>query len=478
MSAADAGAPQSLFDKIWSQHVVRETPDGNALLYIDRHYLQDGSPRAFDMIASHGLDVRRPDLTFGTIDHYMPSDSGRLDRIGDAHMRRTVDEFRANTQRHGIAIFDEHDAARGIMHVSAPEQGLSLPGTTIVCSDSHTPTHGALGALAFGIGSSESGHCLATQTIWMKRPRSMRIVIDGALGPFVTAKDVALALIARIGAGGAVGYVIEYAGPVVEAMSVEARLTLCNMAIESGARAALVAPDDTTFDWLDNRPFAPRDAQWHASVQRWRALRSDASAHFDQEWRFDCSTLSPVVTWGVSPEHTLPVDGRVPDPQNAPTLQQRRAWQDALDYMAIAPGTPLTSIPVDHVFIGSCTNGRIEDLRVVAQLVAHRRIVVPAWIVPGSNAVRDEAERSGIAQVLRDAGFEWRHSGCSLCVGQNGDRLAPGQRCVSTTNRNFKGRQGTGVRTHLASPASAAAAALTGRIADVRLLGPDGAAHG
>lgn len=484
-SRAVPGA-RSLFEKIWQRHLVidkqdSEGEDALALLYIDRHYLQDGSPRAFDMIRHHGLPVRRPDLTFGAVDHYMPSDSGRLDTIDDEDRRHTVAAFMSNTARQDITVFGEGDPARGIMHVVGPEQGLSLPGTTIVCSDSHTPTHGGIGALAFGIGSSESGHVLATQGLWTRKPKSMRITIDGVLPASVTAKDMALAIIAHIGAFGAAGHVVEYAGEAVRALTVEGRLTLCNLATESGARAAIIAPDDVTFRYLENRPYSPKGAAWDDALTDWRTLRSDEGAAFDREWTLDAAQLAPVVTWGISPEHALPITADVPDPDTAVTPQQRIDWRRAIDYMRLVPGMPLTSVVIDRVFIGSCTNGRIEDLRSVAALVKGRKIVVPAWIVPGSTPVREQAEAEGLDTLFLAAGFEWRHAGCSMCVGQNGDHLAPGQRCVSTTNRNFIGRQGRDAMTHLASPVMAAAAALTGRLTDVRELlavAPSGTASG
>jgi 3-isopropylmalate/(R)-2-methylmalate dehydratase large subunit len=378
----------------------------------------------------------------------------------------------ADAKEAGIAMFGVDDARQGIVHVVAPEQGLSQPGMLIVCGDSHTSTHGAVGALAFGIGASEVAHVLATQTVWQRRPKTMRITVDGALAPGVSAKDLILAVIAKIGAAGAAGHAIEYAGLTVRALSMEGRFTLCNMSIEAGARAGMIAPDETTFAYLAGRPFAPKGAAWDRAVEGWRALRSDDDAAFDREVGLDAATLEPMVTWGNSPEDALPIGARVPDPDRVEDPDRRTSMQRALAYMGLKAGTPLADVAIDRVFIGSCTNARIEDLRSAAKVVAGRRVApgVQAWVVPGSGLVKAQAEREGLDRVFADAGFEWRFAGCSMCLGTNGDRVAPGERCASTSNRNFVGRQGPGSRTHLMSPAMAAAAAVTGRLTDVREL--------
>jgi 3-isopropylmalate/(R)-2-methylmalate dehydratase large subunit len=458
----------SLFDKIWARHVVAEDGEGAALLYIDRHLLQDGSPRKFELLAERGLKVRRPDLTFAAQDHYAPTVSARYEDVGDADGLEMMRTLARNTKEHGIRLFGLGDARQGIIHVVGPELGISLPGTTIAASDSHTTTHGGIGAFAFGIGASEGSNILATQCLWVARPRNMRVSVEGWLGTGVMAKDVALAILARIGAGGASGHAVEYAGEAIRGLSVEGRLTLCNMSIESGARAGMVAADDATFEWLHGRPYAPGGADWDRAVADWRGLATDADAIFDREVVIDAATIAPMVTWGISPEHALPVTGRVPSPDEARDETQRAAWRRALDYMGLRPGTALDGLPVDQVFIGSCTNARIEDLREAAAVIRGRRAAIPSWVVPGSMTVKAQAEAEGLDRLFLDAGFEWRHPSCSMCVSQNGDRVPEGQRCVSTTNRNFIGRQGQGARTHLASPAMAAAAALTGRITDVR----------
>ncbi len=356
------------------------------------------------------------------------------------------------------------------MHVIGPEQGLTQPGLTIVCGDSHTSTHGALGALAFGIGASEVGHVLATQSLWQRRPKTMRILVEGRLAPGVFAKDVILAIIANIGAAGATGHVIEYAGSAIRGLSMEGRLTVCNMSIEAGGRAGMIAPDATTFAYLDGRPFAPKGAAWDEALAHWRALPSDEGAAFDREVALDAAEIAPMATWGTSPEHAAPITANIPDPSAAPDAEHRAGWESALAYMGLTPGTALEKIAIDRVFIGSCTNSRVEDLRIAANIVKGRKAVVPSWVVPGSGLVKAQAEAEGLDAVFKAAGFEWRESGCSMCVGMNGDTVAPGQRCASTSNRNFAGRQGRGARTHLVSPAMAAAAAVTGRLTDVRRL--------
>jgi 3-isopropylmalate/(R)-2-methylmalate dehydratase large subunit len=464
--------PQTLFEKLWHPHVVLARDDGRTLLYVDRHLLQDGSAPAFAMLRQRGLTPRSSKRAFATPDHYIPTHSRSLADVRDAEAARMAQALADDTAHAGIAMFGVDDARQGIVHVVAPEQGLSQPGMLIVCGDSHTSTHGAVGALAFGIGASEVAHVLATQTIWQRRPRTMRITIDGALAPGVGAKDAILAIIAKIGAAGAAGHAIEYAGSTVRAMSMEARFTLCNMSIEAGARAGMVAPDETTFAYLAGKPFAPQGAAWDRAVEAWRGLRTDDGAHFDRELALDVAHLEPMVTWGNSPEDALPITGHVPDPAVIGDEDRRTSMQRALAYMGLAAGTPLVEVGIDRVFIGSCTNARIEDLRSAARVVGDRRVAkgVQAWVVPGSGLVKAQAEREGLDRIFADAGFEWRFAGCSMCLATNGDRVAPGERCASTSNRNFVGRQGPGSRTHLMSPAMAAAAAVTGRLTDVRTL--------
>ena len=475
MTHSDSAPPRTLFDRIWARHeIVAATPatGGQSLLYVDRHLLQDGSAPAFAMLRARGLPVRAPERCVATPDHYVPTDSRDLLRIADPEKRAMADALERDATTAGIRFFGLQDPGQGIIHVIAPEQGLSLPGMLIVCGDSHTSTHGALGALAFGIGASEVAHVLATQAIWQKKPKTLRITIDGRLGNGVAAKDVILAIIAKIGAAGAVGHVVEYAGAAIRALPMEGRLTVCNMSIEAGARAGMIAPDDTTFEWLAGRPAAPHGAEWERSLAAWRALVTDADATFDREVTLDGDAIEPMVTWGNSPEDAAPITGRVPDPATAPDAAKREGMTRALAYMGLTPGMPLTDVTVDRVFIGSCTNGRIDDLRAAARIAEGRRVAsgVEAWVVPGSYAVKQQAESEGLDRVFRDAGFQWRHAGCSMCLGTNGDQVGPGQRCASTSNRNFVGRQGPGSRTHLMSPAMAAAAAVTGRLTDVREL--------
>ncbi|WP_018261787.1 3-isopropylmalate dehydratase large subunit [Methylobacterium sp. WSM2598] len=462
--------PRTLFDKVWDAHVMAARPDGQALLAIDRHLLHEGSFHAFGMIDHAGRAVRRPDLTFAIADHYVPS-RGRDRPIPDPEIAAMVSGLAENAARHGIRHFGLDDPGQGIVHVLAPEQGLTLPGLTIVCGDSHTSTHGAFGALGFGIGATEVAHVLATQALWQRRPKTLRVTIDGTLGAHVTAKDVILAIIGRIGAGGAVGHVLEYAGSAIRALSMEGRLTICNMSIEAGARAGMVAPDDTTFAFLDGRPFAPKGETFARAVAAWRRLPSDPGARFDREECLEAGAIAPTVTWGTSPETAVPVTGTVPDPAAESDLGRAGQMRAMLDYMALAPGTPLEAVTIDRVFIGSCTNARIEDLRAAASVLRGRRAAVPGLVVPGSGPVRRQAEAEGLDAVFREAGLEWGEPGCSMCVGINGDLVPPGERCASTTNRNFPGRQGPNARTHLMSPAMAAAAALTGRLTDVRRLG-------
>lgn len=461
---------RTMLDRIWAHHAITERDDGQTLLYIDRHLVQDGSAPAFEMLRQRGLKTRTPARTFSVADHYVPTVSRRLDDVADPEKRAMVQALTGDSAVAGIRMFALDDARQGIVHVVGPEQGLSLPGMLIVCGDSHTSTHGALGALAFGIGATEVAHVLATQTLWQRKPRAMRVRIDGSLPAGVTAKDLILAVIARIGAGGASGHCIEYAGSAIEALSIEGRCTVCNMSIEAGARAGIIAPDERTFTYLAGRPFAPGGDDWRRRVAQWSALRSDPLAVFDREVALDAADLAPMVTWGNSPEDAVPIDARVPDPAAQPDPARRAAMQAALGYMGLAPGAPMASITVDQVFIGSCTNGRIEDLRAAAAVVRGHRVAagVQAWVVPGSGLVRAQAEAEGLHEVFLQAGFQWRHAGCSMCLGTNGDQVAPGRRCASTSNRNFVGRQGPGSRTHLMSPAMAAAAAVTGRLTDIR----------
>jgi 3-isopropylmalate/(R)-2-methylmalate dehydratase large subunit len=466
--------PATLFDKIWARHAILTRPDGATLLHVGRHLVHDGSAQAFRTIAAKGLKVRRPDRTFATADHYVATrsvgETRSLDDIDVPHRRDMVEALSDHTAAHDITHYGLDDPRQGIVHIVGPEQGITQPGLLMVCGDSHTATHGALGALAFGIGSSEVAHVLATQTLWQTRPRAMRVSVEGRLGPGVTAKDVILAIIARIGAAGGTGHVLEYAGSAIRGLSVEGRMTLCNMSIEAGARAGMVAPDDATYAYLHGRPYAPKGAAWDKALAYWRGLPTDPDASFDREVALGAAAIAPMVTWGTSPEDALPVTGRIPDPDGVPAAEARAAMLRKLDYMGLTPGTPLDTVAVDRVFIGSCTNGRIEDLRAAAAVARGRRAVIPAMVVPGSAPVRAAAEAEGLDRIFLDAGFEWRHAGCSMCVGMNGDTVAPGQRCASTSNRNFVGRQGQGARTHLVSPAMAAAAAVTGRFTDVRRL--------
>jgi 3-isopropylmalate/(R)-2-methylmalate dehydratase large subunit len=461
---------KTLFEKVWESHLVREVPGEPALVYIDLHLIHEvTTPQAFDGLRLNGRRVRRPDLTVGTMDHNVPTVDGP---ITDPLAKAQLDALRRNCEEFGVPLYATGSGREGIVHVIGPELGLTQPGMTIVCGDSHTSTHGAFGALAFGIGTSEVEHVLATQTLPQRRPKTMRISFEGELPPGVTAKDVVLGAIGRIGVAGGVGHVIEYAGPVIRGLSMEGRMTICNMSIEAGARAGMVAPDDTTFAYLEGRPGAPSGAAWEQAADDWRALASDDDAVFDREVVIDAGELKPQVTWGTNPGMVVPVDGRVPDPAALEDQDDRDAAERALAYMALEPGTPIAEIPIDRVFIGSCTNSRIEDLRVAAAIVDGRQVhpSVRAMVVPGSAAVRRQAEEEGLDSVFLRAGFEWRLAGCSMCLGMNPDVLAPGERCASTSNRNFEGRQGSGGRTHLVSPAMAAAAAVAGRFVDVREL--------
>ncbi len=475
MTPARAAAPATLFDKIWARHTIVERPDGATLLHVARHLVHDGSRAGFRTLQERGLRLRHPERTYGTPDHYVSSTSRALEAISEPHRREMVSALSANAKQHGITLFDLGDVRQGIAHVVGPEQGITQPGLLLVCGDSHTATHGALGALAFGIGASEVAHVMATQALWQTRPKSMRVSVNGALGTGVTPKDVILAIIASIGAAGGVGHVIEYAGSVFRAMSVEGRLTVCNMSIEAGARAGMVAPDETSYAYLKGRPYAPQGAMWERALAYWRSLPSDAGAVFDREVSLDAAAIEPMVTWGTSPEDAVAVTGAVPDPAEAASAERREAMTRTLAYMGLAPGMAIEAIKVDRVFIGSCTNARIEDLRSAAMVAKGRKARIPAMVVAGSGLVKAQAEAEGLHRVFLDAGFEWREPGCSMCVGMNGDLVAPGERCASTSNRNFVGRQGRGARTHLVSPAMAAAAAVSGHMTDVRVLMAGGA---
>jgi 3-isopropylmalate/(R)-2-methylmalate dehydratase large subunit len=464
-----------MFDKIWSRHVVADGPGGQTLLYIDRHLLHEGASHAFARLRRAGRPLRRPEAMVATADHYVPTASGG-EADANPEIRGMVEALGREVGDLGITYFGPGDARQGIVHVIGPEQGLTQPGITLVCGDSHTSTHGAFGALAFGIGSSEVEHVMATQCLWQRRPRVMRITVSGTRPFGVTAKDVILAVIARIGAGGGSGHAIEYAGPVIAGMSMAERLTVCNMSIEAGARAGMVAPDETTYAWLDGRPYAPQGEHWGRALAYWKTLPSDPGAAFDRETTLDAGEIAPMITWGTSPQEALPITARVPDPAAEGNATRRATMERMLAYMGLTPGTPLTEIAVSRVFIGSCTNSRLEDLRAAAAVVKGRRAAVPAIVVPGSGLVKRAAEAEGLDRIFTAAGFEWRDPGCSMCVGMNGDTARPGERTASTSNRNFEGRQGKGVRTHLMSPAMAAAAAVTGRFTDVRTLGPAGGA--
>ncbi len=463
---------RTLFDKIWDSHIVDAAADGTTTLYIDRHLVHEvTSPQAFEGLRVAGRKVRRPDATFAVADHNVPT-TDRSQGIADPESRLQVETLADNAKDFGVSYFGMDDVRQGVVHIMGPEQGLTLPGMTIVCGDSHTSTHGAFGALAFGIGTSEVEHVLATQTLVQKRAKNMRISVDGDLPAGVTAKDLILAIIGTIGTAGGTGYVIEFAGKAVQALSMEGRMTVCNMTIEGGARAGLIAPDDTTFEYLKGRPYAPKGAVFEQAVAYWKSLPSDAGAHYDKEIVIDASKLVPFVTWGTSPEDAVPITASVPDPANVADAGKRAAIERSLAYMGLTAGTPLSDITVDRVFIGSCTNGRIEDLRAAAEVAKGRKVAagVSAMVVPGSGLVKEQAEQEGLDKIFLEAGFEWREPGCSMCLAMNADRLEPGERCASTSNRNFEGRQGRGGRTHLVGPAMAAAAAVTGRLTDVRAL--------
>mgnify|MGYP000241642839 CR=1 FL=1 len=464
--------PKTLYDKIWEAHVVDEGTDGTSLLYIDRHLVHEvTSPQAFEGLRMAGRKVRAPEKTIAVPDHNVPTDIDRAKGIENEESRIQVETLRQNARDFGVEIYDVADIRQGIVHIIGPEQGLTQPGMTIVCGDSHTATHGAFGALAHGIGTSEVEHVLATQTLIQKKSKNMKVEVRGSLPLGVTAKDITLTVIGETGTAGGNGHVIEYCGEAIRALSMEGRMTVCNMAIEGGARAGLIAPDETTFAYVKGRPHAPKGGNWEMALAYWRTLFTDAGAHFDKELILDAANIAPVVTWGTSPEDVLPITGTVPHPEDFQGGKVEAARR-SLEYMGLTPGTPLRDVEIDAVFIGSCTNGRIEDLREVARVMEGHRVKdgLRAMIVPGSGLVRLQAEEEGIAQKLIEAGFDWRMAGCSMCLGMNPDQLKPGERCASTSNRNFEGRQGYKGRTHLLSPAMAAAAAITGRLTDVRDL--------
>ncbi|MBS0562588.1 MAG: 3-isopropylmalate dehydratase large subunit [Proteobacteria bacterium] len=467
--------PRTLFDKIWDSHVVERLPDGTCILYIDRHLVHEvTSPQAFEGLRMAGRKVRRPDATIAVADHNIPT-VGRRDPAGikEEDSRIQVQTLEANVAEFGVPYIPIMDKRQGIVHIIGPELGISLPGMTIVCGDSHTSTHGALGALAFGIGTSEVEHVLATQSLLQKPAKNMLIQVEGSLPFGTSAKDMVLAIIGRIGTAGGTGHVIEYAGEAVRALDMAGRMTVCNMSIEAGARAGLIAPDETTFAYVKGRPHAPKGEAFEQAVAYWRTLPSDPGASYDTRVVLNGADIAPMVTWGTSPEAVVPITGTVPDPANEPDAEKRAQLQRMVEYMALTPGQKMTDLPIDVVFIGSCTNGRIEDIRAAAEVMRGRKVApgVQAMVVPGSGLVKEQAEQEGLHRILLEAGFEWRDPCCSMCLGMNPDKLTPGQRCASTSNRNFEGRQGPGGRTHLVSPAMAAAAAATGRLADVRELG-------
>ncbi len=461
-------APRTLLEKIWESHLVDQQEDGTCLLYIDRHIIHEvTSPQPFEGLKMAGRQVRRPELTLAVIDHNIATD--RDEEIPEDSQLQ-IDTLRRNCADFGVELFEVDDPRNGIVHIIGPEQGFTLPGTTLVCGDSHTATHGALGSLAFGIGTSEVEHVMASQTLLQAPVKSMRVTVNGELPAACTAKDLILALIGKIGTGGGTGHVIEYTGPAISALSMEGRMTVSNMSIEAGARAGLIAPDEKTFEYLKGRPFAPKGADWDAAVAYWKTLPSDPGATYDTEVTLDVGEIEPQVTWGTSPEDVIPITGVVPDPKDASNEDKAAAIKRSNEYMGLQPGTKMTDIEIDTVFVGACTNGRIEDIRAVAEVAKGRKVKegIRTLIVPGSGLVKQQAEEEGLAQILMDAGFDWREPGCSMCLAMNVDRLQPGERCAATSNRNFEGRQGRGGRTHLVSPAMAAAAAITGKLTDVR----------
>ena len=464
-------SPKTLFDKIWSDHLVRQRDDGTSLLYIDRHLVHEvTSPQAFEGLKIANRSVHRPEATIAVADHNVPTINRQ--NIEDPQSKIQVETLAQNTKEHGIQYFDLMDQRQGIVHIIGPEQGITQPGMTIVCGDSHTSTHGAFGALAFGIGTSEVEHVLATQTIVQNPAKNMRISVNGELPFGVNSKDLILYIIGQIGTAGGTGHVIEYAGSSVQSLSMEARMTICNMSIEAGARAGLISPDQITFDYIKGRPYAPKDIHWDQAVEYWSSLPSDNDAHYDHEIVINSSEIDPMVTWGTSPEDVIAVNGIVPSPDSAKSENKKKSIERSLEYMGLKPGTKITDIKLDKIFIGSCTNGRIEDLRKVASIVKDKKIAshVQAMIVPGSGLVKKQAEEEGLDKIFIEAGFDWREAGCSMCLGMNPDILSPGERCASTSNRNYEGRQGAGGRTHLVSPKMAAAAALYGKFVDIRSL--------
>ena len=464
-------APRTLYDKIWDDHVVDQQDDGTCLLYIDRHLVHEvTSPQAFEGLRTMHRKVRAPQKTLAVVDHNVPTSPDRALGIKNEESRIQVEALANNSAEFGVEYLNENDKRQGIVHIVGPEQGFTLPGTTIVCGDSHTSTHGAFGALAHGIGTSEVEHVLATQTLIQKKAKNMLVEVNGELPEGVTAKDIILAIIGEIGTAGGTGYVIEFAGEAIRALSMEGRMTVCNMAIEGGARAGLIAPDEKTYAYFKDRPRAPKGKAWDMAVEYWKSLPSDEGAHYDKIVRLDAASLPPIVSWGSSPEDVISVTGVVPNPDDIKDESKRTSKWRALDYMGLKPGTPITDIKIDRVFIGSCTNGRIEDLRAAAKVVEGKKVAstVSAMIVPGSGLVKEQAEAEGLDVIFKEAGFDWREPGCSMCLAMNDDRLKPGERCASTSNRNFEGRQGFKGRTHLVSPAMAAAAAVAGHFVDIR----------
>jgi len=465
-------APRTLYDKIWDDHVVDAQPDGTTLIYIDRHLVHEvTSPQAFEGLRLTGRKVRSPERTLLVVDHNVPT-TDRSQPITDPESKAQIEYLADNARYFGLEYYDEHDVRQGVVHIIGPEQGFTLPGATIVCGDSHTATHGAFGALAHGIGTSEVEHVLATQTLIQQKSKNMRVTVNGTIPPGVTAKDIVLAIIGKIGTGGGTSCVIEYAGEAIEALSMEGRMTVCNMSIEAGARAGIIAPDEKTFEYLKGRPKAPKGAHWEQAVAYWRTLKSDPGAHFDHEVVLDASALPPLVTWGTSPENVITIDGTVPKVEDGATEQKRASFKRSLEYMGLEGGEKIADIAIQRAFIGSCTNGRIEDLRAAAAVAQGRKVHpgVSAMVVPGSGLVKAQAEAEGLDKIFIEAGFEWREPGCSMCLAMNPDKLEPGERCASTSNRNFEGRQGFRGRTHLVSPAMAAAAAIAGKFVDVRSL--------
>ena len=465
-------APRTLYDKIWDDHVVDAQADGTTLLYIDRHLVHEvTSPQAFEGLRLTGRKVRSPERTLLVVDHNVPT-TDRSQPITDPESKAQIEYLADNAKYFGLEYYDEHDVRQGVVHIIGPEQGFTLPGTTIVCGDSHTATHGAFGALAHGIGTSEVEHVLATQTLIQQKSTNMRVTVNGTIPAGVTAKDIVLAIIGKIGTGGGTSCVIEYAGEAIESLSMEGRMTVCNMSIEAGARAGIIAPDEKTFEYLKGRPKAPKGAHWEQAVAYWRTLKSDPGAHFDHEVVLDASALPPLVTWGTSPENVITIDGTVPKVEDGATEQKRASIKRSLEYMGLEGGEKISDIAIQRAFIGSCTNGRIEDLRAAAAVAQGRKVHpgVNAMVVPGSGLVKAQAEAEGLDKIFIEAGFEWREPGCSMCLAMNPDKLEPGERCASTSNRNFEGRQGFRGRTHLVSPAMAAAAAIAGKFVDVRSL--------